>query len=309
MEQGTWFFILKFLPYVAFCSIIAFLLGLWFARPKTATVTTPHTSSKSHADEAGPMKKLQEKYHQAEAEIRGLRQEISQIKSASVSAKEHQILKSEVETLHTHLETEKKRTASLEADLRKSQDISATLNSRLNNEAKSQSSRVIALENELSKAREALQSANGSFSSISDDEIRVELERAKETATNAIRLVGEARKRESALQQELETLKNQREKNPEKVGPIREASSAKNTVDIVVKPSPVQRAMEQVRLLNEKREAELAATESTASIPENADSQKESESTPVDASPAHDETSVVAAPQTEPENPLSPQAV
>lgn len=267
MEQGTWFFILKFLPYVAFCSIIAFLLGLWFGRPKAATVATQNPASKSNSDEAGRIKKLQEKLQQAETEVRGLRQEISQIKSATISVSEHDLVKAEVETLHGQLEIEKKRISSLEADLRKALDITASLNTRLNNEAKSQSSRVIALENELSKAREALNSANGSFTNISDDDLRVELERAKETATNAIRLVGEARKRESALQQELETLKNQRtEKISEKVGPIKDASSAKSAVDVVAIPSAAQRAMEQVKQLNEKREAELAASSSATTL-------------------------------------------
>jgi DNA repair exonuclease SbcCD ATPase subunit len=256
MEQGTLFFILKLLPYVAICSTVAFLLGYFFSRPKS----TKSSATSAHAptnDESARIKKLQEKLQSSETAAKSLRQQLESLKADSITKTEHATLQSGLDALQEKWNTEKKRVAALEADVRKAQDTAASLNSRLNADAKAQNSRVIQLENELSQAREALNLA-GTAPAYTAPDLQAELDRAKDTVANAMRLVGETRKRESALQQELESLKKRVESGstprPSQLISTLPFGTLETTAPT---PSAADRAREEVARLNAKRDAEL----------------------------------------------------
>jgi hypothetical protein len=257
MEQGTWFFIVKLLLYVALCSTLSFLLGLFFGRPKSPKSATPSAPVQTN-DETARLKKLQEKLQTSEATAKTLCQQIESMKADSVAKTDHAKLESELVSLGDKWEAEKKRASALEAELRKAQDTTASLNARLNADAKTQSSRVIQLENELSQAREALSLA-GAAPALAAPDLSAELDRAKETVANAMRLVGEARKRETALQQELDSWKKRAESGvaPRPSQLISSLPFAKHETISVI-PSAAERAKEEVARLNAKRDTDLA---------------------------------------------------
>jgi chromosome segregation ATPase len=257
MDQGTLFFIVKLLPYLAICSTVAFLLGFFFSRPKSSKAAAPSAPAPTN-DETNRLKKLQEKLQSSEASAKTLRQQLDSLKAESVTKTEHAKLGSELDSINEKWNTEKKRVAALEADARKAQDTTASLNARLNADAKTQNSRVIQLENELSQAREAL-SLNGTATVYAAPDLQSEVDRAKETVANAMRLVGETRKREAALQQELDSLKKRVESGVAPRPSQLISTLPYGTIETVSPtPSAADRAREEVARLNAKREAEQA---------------------------------------------------
>ncbi|MEI6676940.1 MAG: hypothetical protein WCO57_17350, partial [Verrucomicrobiota bacterium] len=208
----------------------------------------------------------------------------------------HKSLKHELDTLHAktvskatldkaakdladaqhRVEADQKRIQTLEAELRKSRETLNTLNSSAAEANKGQRERTFALENELSKTREAL----ALLEARPDNSLALhaEIDRLRETLTNSTRVIGELRKQEAATSQTLAKFQAQleaasRNSPAEETGavsllPAMEMAQRKTLQPIKASPSDkVADAMaevERLHALNAQKEAERLAAEQAA---------------------------------------------
>jgi AraC-like DNA-binding protein len=208
--NGNIWFILKILPYLGACSLIAGFVG-WYLHHKFVQQLGSHAEPVNHSkDDQVRLKKMQEKLHKSEALNHSLTNELNAIRTASVNKADHEAAAQLLAETKKSVDLERQRAATLEADLKKAQETISAFHSKANAAVKDEKSRIFLLENELSKTRAELLGLQGK----GDDstELRKELERMRESVANATRFAGEARKREAALAEELEAGKAKWEK-------------------------------------------------------------------------------------------------
>ena len=206
MEQGNIWFILKILPYLAVVSIIGGFIG-WYLRCKVGKCHGHHSEVvHSHdSDDLGRIKKLQEKLNKAESASKMLKLDMETAQTKSIDHLVHEKALEQLSALQIDLSATTLRANSLEADLKKAKETVGSFHAKSNTETKEQRDRNFALENELSQARSEI----ARLGSGKDDtsELRAEMERLRESTSNATRYAGEMRKRETALTEELEASK------------------------------------------------------------------------------------------------------
>jgi DNA repair exonuclease SbcCD ATPase subunit len=191
----------KVLPELIFIAAVSGFFGWFLRRPaaKPVAAKSSPVSDKSQPDRA---KNLEAALEKSKAAHKALKAELEKFQSASVSQEVHQNVLAERDAARQLLETETKRIAALETDLKKSQDTVRNLNSRANEADKVQKDRSFAFENELSKVREQL----AILQNRPDDsaELQAEIERLRESVAVSTRFAGEMRKREAAAVEALE---------------------------------------------------------------------------------------------------------
>lgn len=192
------------LPVLAVLAAVFGFLG-WSVRgksnqpaPTKATKAAP-TSDKGQQDR---VKNLESTLEKSKSAHKNLKAELENLQASSVSKTTLENAAAELEVARKALETETKRSSSLEVDLKKSQDTVRNLNSRANDGEKAQKDRSFALENELSKTREQL----AILQNRPDDSavLNAEIERLRESVAVSTRFAGEMRKRESVALESLE---------------------------------------------------------------------------------------------------------
>lgn len=190
----------KVLPELVILAAVSGFFGWFLHRPsaKPAAKSSP-VSDRSQQDRA---KNLEAALEKSKAAHKSLKAELEKFQSTSVSQAAHENATAELEAARKMLDTETKRIATLEADLKKSQDSVRNLNARANEADKVQKDRSFAVENELSKAREQL----ALLQNRPDDgaELHAEIERLRESVAVSTRFAGEMRKREAAAVEALE---------------------------------------------------------------------------------------------------------
>jgi len=266
--NGNIWLILKILPYLGGCSLIAGFVG-WYLHHKFVQQLGSHAEPVNHSkDDHVRLKKLQDKLHKSEAANHSLTNELNSIRSASVSKLDHEAAIQLLTETKKSVDLERQRIATLEADLKKAQETISAFHSKANAAVKDEKSRIFVLENELSKTRAELLGLQGK----GDDstELRKELERMRESVANSTRFAGEARKREAALAEELEASKAKWEKLSAVGTPVISAPaplhSFASAMPAVVSDN-VAKARAEVARLNEERKqkqneeaAQLAAS-------------------------------------------------
>lgn len=252
--NGNIWFILKILPYLGGCSLIAGFVG-WYLHHKFAQQLGSHAEPVNHSkDDQLRLKKIHEKLHKSEATNHELTNELNAIRSASVSKADHEAVAQLLAETKKSSDLERQRIATVEVDLKKAQETISAFHSKANSAVKDEKSRIFALENELSKTRAELIGLQGK----GDDstELHKELERMRESVANATRFAGEARKREAALADELETSKAKWEKLSAVGAPVISAAALHQTfasaMPAVVSDN-VAKARAEVARLNEER--------------------------------------------------------
>ncbi|RYD18330.1 MAG: hypothetical protein EOP88_22935, partial [Verrucomicrobiaceae bacterium] len=184
--------------------IAAIAIGIGWALRGLFTKPAPATKS-SPAPDGGKqdrVKNLEAALEKSRSSHKSTKTELETLQAGSVSKATLEAANADLETARKELESVARRTASLEADLKKSQETIKHLNSRANDSDKAQKDRSFALENELSKARAEL----SQLQSRPDDSagLQAEIERLRESVATSTRFAGELRKREAAAVEALE---------------------------------------------------------------------------------------------------------
>lgn len=247
----------KVLPQLAIIAGVCAMLG-WTLR---GLKQQPATAAKpaSTPDKQDRAKNLEAALEKSKAAHKSLKSELENLQSASVLKATYDLATASLETTRQALDTETKRIATLEADLRKSQETLKHLNARVNEADKAQKDRSFALENELSKAREQL----AILQNRPDDSanLLVEIERLRESVAVSSRYAGEMRKREAAAIEALEkfqaSIPNPSDSShpaaaAKKIGPVGDSNR------IAAAKAEVLRLVEMNRQKAETAEAETA---------------------------------------------------
>ena len=197
------------LPVLAVLAAVFGFLG-WSVRGKSnqpATITATKAAPSSDKGPQDRAKNLESALEKSKAAHKSLKAELETLQASTVSKTTLETAAAELEVARKALETETKRSSSLEVDLKKSQDTVRNLNSRANDGEKAQKDRSFALENELSKTREQL----AILQNRPDDSavLNAEIERLRESVAVSTRFAGEMRKREATALESLEKVQSQ----------------------------------------------------------------------------------------------------
>ncbi|MEI6656745.1 MAG: hypothetical protein WCP45_18420, partial [Verrucomicrobiota bacterium] len=274
---GNLWFIIKLLPLLAITAAIFGMLGWWLRRKFHAPVVSSH---KPVAQDDVParerVKKLESALAKAEATHKSLKHELDTLHAKTVSKATLDKAAKDLADAQHRVEADQKRIQTLEVELRKSRETLNTLNSNAAEANKGQRARTFALENELSKTREAL----ALLDARPDNSLtlQAEIDRLRETLTNSTRVIGELRKQETTTSQTLAKFQGQleaagRNAPADETGgvsllPALEMAQRKPLQPIKTSPSDkVADAMaevERLHALNAQKEAERLAAERTA---------------------------------------------
>ena len=183
------------LPNLAVTSAVSGFLG-WSMRAPAKTTAPARSAPTADKGQQERIKNLDATLEKSKGAHKALKVELESLQSSSVTRTAHEMTVAELDAARKASETEAKRISALEADLKKSQETIKHLNARTNEADKAQKDRRFALENELSKAREAL----AVVQNRPDDsvELQLEIERLRESVAVSTRYAGEMRKREAA---------------------------------------------------------------------------------------------------------------
>ncbi len=193
------------LSIVAVTSAVSGFLG-WSMRAPAKTTAPAKSAPTADKGQQERVKNLEAALEKSKIAHKGLKSELENLQSTSVTQAAHTTTVSELDAVRKTTATEAKRVSALEADLRKSQETIKHLNARTNEADKAQKDRRFALENELSKAREGL----ALVQNRPDDsaELQLEIDRLRESVAVSTRYAGEMRKREAAAVEALEKAGN-----------------------------------------------------------------------------------------------------
>ena len=183
------------LPILAVTSAVSGFLG-WSMRAPAKTTAPARSAPTADKGQQERIKNLDATLEKSKGAHKALKAELENLQSSSVTRTAHEMTVAELDAARKASETEAKRISALETDLKKSQETIKHLNARTNEADKAQKDRRFALENELSKAREAL----AVVQNRPDDsvELQLEIERLRESVAVSTRYAGEMRKREAA---------------------------------------------------------------------------------------------------------------
>jgi DNA repair exonuclease SbcCD ATPase subunit len=250
----------------AICAWIGWTLRGKSNKPAEATAKAQPIKEKG-LDRARNLESALEK---AKAAQKSIKAELEQLQAQSAPKSDLESATAELDTLRQSIAADAKRSAALEADLKKAQDTIRNLNARANEANKSEKDRNFALENELSKTRQEL----AILQERPDDSatLLAEIERLRESVAVSTRFAGEVRKREAAANESLEkaqaqiaALSDPSRPAPapsKKVGPVAESSR------IAAAKAEVLRLLEQNKIQAEIPETAIAEPEVAIAEPE-----------------------------------------
>ncbi|MES2921703.1 MAG: hypothetical protein V4819_09155 [Verrucomicrobiota bacterium] len=225
--------------------------------PTKAAKPAP-TSDKGQQDRA---KNLEAALEKSKAAHKALKAELENLQASSVSKATLETATADLDAARKALESETKRTSTLEADLKKSQETLKTLNARANDGEKAQKDRSFALENELSKTREQL----AILQNRPDDSavLNAEIERLRESVAVSTRFAGEMRKREAAA---VEALEKAEAKVADLSDPSRSAPISKKIGPVVDSGRIAAAKAEVIRLVEQNKQKQAIAPVEAAPV-------------------------------------------
>jgi len=243
------------LPVLAVLAAVFGFLG-WSVRggnkqpaPSKAAKPAP-TSDKGQQDRA---KNLEAALEKSKVAHKALKSELENLQASTVSKSTLETAAAELDAARKALETETKRSSTLETDLKKSQETLKTLNALANEGEKAQKDRSFALENELSKTREQL----AILQNRPDDSavLNAEIERLRESVAVSTRFAGEMRKREATA---VEALEKAEAKLADMSDPSRPPAAVERKIGPVVDSGRIAAAKAEVIRLVELNKQKLA---------------------------------------------------
>jgi hypothetical protein len=198
MNAGNLWFLIKLLPLLGVTAVLFGYFGWWLRRKFHAPVVDSHKPAAVPDDlpARDRVKKLEHALTKSEAAQKALKHDLETLHAKTVSKAALDKATKELADVQHRLESDVKRIQALEADLKKARDAVNTLNSNAAEANKGQRERTFTLENELSKTREAL----AVYESRPDNTLvlQAEVDRLREALTNSTRVIGELRKQETA---------------------------------------------------------------------------------------------------------------
>ena len=198
MNAGNLWFLIKLLPLLGVTAVLFGLFGWWLRRKFHAPVVVSNKPAAAPDDlpARDRVKKLEHALTKSEAAQKALKHDLEALHAKTVSKAALDKATRELADVQHRLESDVKRIQALEADLKKARDAVNTLNSNAAEANKGQRERTFTLENELSKTREAL----AVYESRPDNTLvlQAEVDRLREAVTNSNRVIGELRKGETA---------------------------------------------------------------------------------------------------------------
>jgi chemosensory pili system protein ChpA (sensor histidine kinase/response regulator) len=211
MNAGNLWLIIKLLPLLVLTAALFGWFGWWLRRKFHAPLVS---SSKPHAtpDDLPArerVKKLENSLAKSDTAQKSLRHELETLQAKTVSKHTLEKAAKDLADAQQRLDADHKRIQALETDLKKARETLNTLNSAAAEANKGQRDRTFALENELSKTREAL----AILEARPDNSLTLqgEVDRLRETLTNSTRVIGELRKQETTSAQTLTKCQTQLE--------------------------------------------------------------------------------------------------
>lgn len=297
------------LPQIAIISAICGFVG-WSLRglvskpaPAKTAAAAPQARDRS--------KNLEAALEKSKDALKILKSEHEALKASAVSSATLDKANAELDATRKSLDSETKRISTLETDLKKAQDTIKNLNSRANDADKVQKDRSFALENELSKARQAL----ALLEARPDDSagLHTEIERLRESVAVSTRYAGEMRKREAAAIEALEKAQAQVAEMSDtsrpaaavakKIGPVGDSdrvAAAKAEVLRLLEsnkqaaaPAPLEIAPAAVETAPASAETPAAVVEAAPEVDETAPALAETTPTPVEEAPAPEKKPMV----------------
>lgn len=191
------------LPHLAVIAIICGFVG-WSLRGRSQQPVQGKSSKPQPSAEKGSdrVKNLEAALEKSRSSHKALKTEMEDLQANTVGKAVLEAANAELDAARKSLESEGKRVAALEVELKKAQETNKHLNARTNSVDKQQKDRSFALENELSNTRQQL----ARLQERPDDsaELHVEIARLKESVAVSTRFAGEVRKREAAAVEALE---------------------------------------------------------------------------------------------------------
>lgn len=251
----------KALPQLALIAAVCGFLG-WAVRgaankPVPGKATKPAgNGDKAQADRA---KKLEAALESSKAANKDLKTELESLKTGSVSKATFDNKVAELAAARKTAEAEATRLATLETDLKKSQETIKHLNARANEADKAQKDRRFALENELSKVRGELATLQAQPNDSA--ELQTEIERLRESVAVSTRYAGEVRKREAAA---IEALEKAEAKLADLSDPSRPAPASKKVGPVGDTDRIAAAKAEVLRLIELNKQKAAAPVESPA---------------------------------------------
>jgi hypothetical protein len=279
MNAGTLWFLIKLLPLLAATAILFGYFGWWLRRKFHAPVVNSHKPAAAPDDLPARerVKKLEHALAKSEAAQKALKHDLETLQAKSVSKAALDKTAKELADAQHRLETDLKRIQALETELKKSRDTINTLNSNAAEANKGQRERTFALENELSKTREAL----AIHESRPDNTLvlQAEVDRLREALTNSTRVIGELRKQEAAAVEAMTKAQKKLEAAlakaaPEETGAVSLIPAMDRATRKQPKPGPAVEPIDivantkaevaRINALNAQKEAERIAAEQAA---------------------------------------------
>ena len=276
MNAGNLWLVIKLLVLLSATAALFGYFG-WWLRHKFHAPVVSSTKPATVPDDLPArerVKKLEHSLSKSEAEKKALKHDLETLQSKTISKLAHEKITKELAEAQHRLESDLKRIQALETDLKKSRDTVNTLNSNAADANKGQRERTFALENELSKVREAL----SVYESRPDNTLtlQAEVDRLREALTNATRVIGDLRKQETAAVEAMNKAQKKLEAalakaNPEETGAVSFSTAmeqatrhqprsfpAPTPIDIVAE---TQAEANRFLALNAQKEAERLAAE------------------------------------------------
>ena len=211
MNAGNLWLIIKLLPILALTAALFGWFGWWLRRKFHAPQVS---SSKPHATQDDlpareRVKKLENSLAKSETAHKSLRHEFETLQAKTVSKHTLEKAAKELADAQHRQDADHKRIQALETDLKKARETLNSLNSAAAEANRGQRDRTFTLENELSKTREAL----AILEARPDNSLALqgEVDRLRETLTNSTRVIGELRKQETTSAQSLAKCQTQLE--------------------------------------------------------------------------------------------------
>ncbi|KAB2640595.1 MAG: hypothetical protein DVB26_05840 [Verrucomicrobia bacterium] len=264
---GNLWLVIKLIPLLAFTAVLFGLFGWWLRRKFHAPVVSsskPSTPDDLPARER--VKKLEHALTKSEAGQKSLQHELATLQAKSVSKQALDKASKELADAQQRLDGDLKRIQALEAELKKARETLNTLNSSTAEANKGQRDRTFVLENELSKTREALAllEARPDNSLV----LQAEVDRLRETLTNSTRVIGELRKLETTYAQALAKTQAQLEAATQSC-----AATSPDTVGLMPAMEAAERNLRQTAAVSTKIAAAKEAVERLQAL----NAQKEAE--------------------------------
>lgn len=255
--------LLKALPLVAVIAVVAGFAGWWLRALMVKATSQPLVSEPTKQEK---VKNLEIALEKSRSSHKATKTELDELKASSVSRQELDAAIHELQVTRETSDMGSKRAASLETELKKSQETIKSLNTRANEMEKAQKDRSFQLENELSKARQDL----AQFENRPDDsgELRAEIERLRESVASLTRYSGDLRKKEAAAVEALEKAKASFSRDSAK-SPVIPEKPAGDSDRVAAAKAEVLRILEQNRLKqSEQKASALAAIDDAEPITE-----------------------------------------